>query len=637
MDGRSKNDSIELEAGKGDDRSPTKPNIDDEYEAINIPIPGDVRTRRQLQDVPEEYLNHHSDDKHHRPLLHTDARGNTYTYALNPLTYNVFLILVLELLERFSFYGLYLTQTNYLTGSYDARWSANLTSMDAASLISLSTAVAYTVPFLGGMVADAYLGDYRTILAGVTCFYLPGLFLIATSSLPRWLGAEHFNLGAYKLALLLLWPVGTGTVKAVVNIFGARQYHPVLQRSMVESFYVQFYMVINVGAVAGCLMIPIVARASITVAYTIPVVLLSIALLFFVAGSNRYVRVVPGRDGGGGDNINQGGEDDGDDGALVEEANDVPAEEKPNFVDVAKICALIIPFNIVYVQCATTFMVQGAVLEPFLGVIEAPSMDILDSFSVLVFGYFVSGYFYPFFAKRNIKLETGIKFAMGCAIGGCAILWSLILERMIHREYGRTGGRVSVLWQAPSYMLIGCGEIFSISTAYEVAFTASPPNKKAFACAFNLFCIGGLPNMLSLALYGFCQHWFQNDHGSGNISRIEDYSEAHVANYFCVLLGIVMFGVVVNLLPPVRAWIAFVEKRAARAASAGSASTNNTPKFGKKKGGKATKSGSSNETDPLLKAQRHAKYLEEGESAQIYRMNTIKAEFARKDKKEHKK
>ncbi|KAL3768254.1 hypothetical protein ACHAW5_000007 [Stephanodiscus triporus] len=33
-------------------------------------------------------------DKHH-PLLHMDANGNLYTYALIPLTYLVFLILVL--------------------------------------------------------------------------------------------------------------------------------------------------------------------------------------------------------------------------------------------------------------------------------------------------------------------------------------------------------------------------------------------------------------------------------------------------------------------------------------------------------------------------------------------------------------
>ena len=51
--------------------------------------------------------------------------------------------------------------------------------------------------------------------------------------------------------------------------------------------------------------------------------------------------------------------------------------------------------RVIYSYHSNTVMVQGAVLEPFLGVIEAPSMDILDSFSVLVFGYFVSGYFYP--------------------------------------------------------------------------------------------------------------------------------------------------------------------------------------------------------------------------------------------------
>lgn len=43
----------------------------------------------------------------------------------------------------------------------------------------------------------------------------------------------------------------------------------------------------------------------------------------------------------------------------------------------------------------TVVMVQGAVMEPFLGFIEAPSMDILDSVSVLVCGYFVSSYVYP--------------------------------------------------------------------------------------------------------------------------------------------------------------------------------------------------------------------------------------------------
>ena len=334
----SSNKDIELEP-------PKSVGVHEEDAAV---VPGDVDTPQQLEDVPREYLNFTPSGNLNitRPLLHTDAQGNEYTYALNPMMYSVFLILVLELLERFSFYGLYMSQTNYLTGSYDAydEWNPNMTSMEAASLISLSTAIAYTVPFIGGMMADAYLGDYRTILVGVVCFYLPALFVIASSTTPNWwLGTESFNVRAYKLALLVLWPVGTGTVKAVVNIFGARQYHPVLQRSMVESFYVQFYMVINVGAVVGCIIVPIVARNNITAAYTIPFVLLLVAMLFFVAGSHRYVKVVPDKHGSQIENEH-----------VDEEAGSSPEGEKPNFGDVAKICALIIPFNIVYNQCPTT-------------------------------------------------------------------------------------------------------------------------------------------------------------------------------------------------------------------------------------------------------------------------------------------
>lgn len=176
-------------------------------EASSI-LPGDVHSLEQLDQIPEEFLNINNPK---RPLLNTDAKGRVYTYPLNPLFYSVFLILILELLERFSFYGLYMTQTNFLTGSYNDEWNANMSSMDAASLVSLSTAVAYTVPFVGGLLADSYLGDYKTILLGTAVFYLPGLLLIAASTTPNWLlGTEEFNVKAYKVALLFFWPIGTG-------------------------------------------------------------------------------------------------------------------------------------------------------------------------------------------------------------------------------------------------------------------------------------------------------------------------------------------------------------------------------------------------------------------------------------------
>jgi dipeptide/tripeptide permease len=272
-------------------------------------------------------------------------------------------------------------------------------------------------------------------------------------------------------------------------------------------------------------------------------------------------------------------------------------------------------------------MVQGAVMKPYLGFIEAPNLDILDSVSVLISGYIVSTYLYPYLARHNIKLGTGIKFALGSALGALAILWSILVEHLIHLEYSKSGERINVMWQAPSYILIGAGEIFSISTAYEVAFTASPPNKKAFACAFNLFCIGSIPNILSLCMYSLCEKWFQNSSGSGNIRLVKDYSEAHVMNYFLVLLGIVLFGVAINLIPSISLWISSVERRAAEASMA------STPKPTPKLTPKVRSQQTSKETDPLLSAKSHKKYLEQGTGPEIYRMNTMKAEFAKKQQK----
>jgi POT family proton-dependent oligopeptide transporter len=136
-----------------------------------------------------------------------------------------------------------------------------------------------------------------------------------------------------------------------------------------------------------------------------------------------------------------------------------------------------------------------------------------------------------------------------------------MVEHMIHVAYFRDGSQISILWQAPSYILIGCGEIFAVSAAYEVAFTTSTPQTKVLASAINIFCIGGIPNVLCIFLYHSCQHWFRNSHGNMNVYRIQDYATAHIGKYFCVLVCILLFGIVINTLPSVREFVDSVEKQ----------------------------------------------------------------------------
>jgi POT family proton-dependent oligopeptide transporter len=68
-------------------------------------------------------------------------------------------------------------------------------SVIASSYVSISTAVAYTTPFLGALLADNFLGEYMTILVGCIACYIPGLLLIALTTIPQFLGKE-FNRAA---------------------------------------------------------------------------------------------------------------------------------------------------------------------------------------------------------------------------------------------------------------------------------------------------------------------------------------------------------------------------------------------------------------------------------------------------------
>jgi POT family proton-dependent oligopeptide transporter len=207
-----------------------------DYSATDDDLPTNVCSEEQLALLPEVCLSGNKE----RPLRHVNERGDVSTYHLQPMFYSVIFILLVELLERFSFYGVNYTQTSYLTGAYDEDWNADMTSVGASSYVSISTAVAYTMPFVGAVLADSILGDYWAVLFGAVFLYIPGLLLITLSSVPHLLG-ETFNKTALSLGLLVLWPTGTGVVKSIVNVFGAKQFHPLLQSSLIESYYVNFY------------------------------------------------------------------------------------------------------------------------------------------------------------------------------------------------------------------------------------------------------------------------------------------------------------------------------------------------------------------------------------------------------------
>lgn len=291
--------------------------------------------------------------------------------------------------------------------------------------------------------------------------------------------------------------------------------------------------------------------------------------------------------------------------------------------DIFRISVLVVPFNVGYNQMPTTFIVQGSVMSKAFGVVDVASMNSLDTISVLFFGSITANYIFPYLAKRGIRIPTTYKFAIGSFLGACAVAWAIVVEKMIHSTFERTGEQLNVLWQAPAYILIGFGEIFAVSTAYEVAFTASPPDKKVLSSATNIFCVGGLPNMICIVLFHFCSKWFRNSHGNENIGQIEDYATAHVKKYFYVLLSIMIFGTIVNVMPCVREYVESIEEKASDFIK----TPTMTPRVRKKH--RSQRSSTGEENSPLLvitpQTKKYQQYLEYGSGPIYTRTSSMRA------------
>lgn len=533
-------------------------------------FPSDVHRKEDLNVLNEAFLNFDSDSgelNEKRPLKNVDiADGSTHFYALKPLFFSVFLILVVEGMERFSWMTV-VTQLPYLEGQYSPEWNAGMTPTEAGSLKSTEFAIAFAAPFLGGIVADGWLGDFWGILLGTSLFYIPGLILQSLTTFPGVLGSE-FNVTAARAAMLGLIPIGAGFIKSLVNVFGAKQYHPVLQQKQVESYYIKFYMFIVGGALVGGIVLPIVAQYNIYACYLLPPVMMTLALILFVSGSSRYVKPKPNKKdlwttlsilgqasvfykSMDKQKVSQGGTH-----------RDSFVDGIKQFLYVIPITALTIPFNVAYTQLTGQIITQGQAMQP-AGFLDAAVMNNCEALSVLLFGFFFDAYLNPLMKRHGIHLSICHKFAIGSFCGFMSMAVAALIDYGIHANLEK-GQLISVGYQAFIYIFMGAGEIFVYAMAYEAAFEVAPKEHKGLASAFNLFLIGSVPGFIETALQNALTDWLPTCQASGQgvDAVVACYGASNMSAFFWVAAGISGFGVLLTILPFVNQWVEGVHKKA---------------------------------------------------------------------------
>jgi dipeptide/tripeptide permease len=142
-----------------------------------------------------------------------------------------------EMWERLAFYTMVGILLLYTTDTESG--GLGMPSAEGNEIYGLYLAFVYFTPFLGGMIADRFLGYRRAVIVGAICMS-SGLFLM---SIP---GKAYFLLGLLGLI------VGNGFFKPNISVMVGNLYEPGDARR--DAGFNIFYMGINIGALVANLM-----------------------------------------------------------------------------------------------------------------------------------------------------------------------------------------------------------------------------------------------------------------------------------------------------------------------------------------------------------------------------------------------
>ncbi|CAF2518636.1 unnamed protein product [Rotaria sp. Silwood2] len=222
---------------------------------------------------------------------------------------SVWLIVICELCERFSFYGISGLFQNYIqfplpTANDTQPGALDRGQQTATALTMFFRFFAYITPIVGAILADQFWGKYKAII--VSCVvYMAGLIILLLTSIPPSIDKGVAFPGLI-IAMVILG-FGTGGVKSNVSPLMAEQYSrtkPIItvikgKRKIInpsvtmQSMFNWFYWAINIGSLSLIATTNIEKYHSFWLAYLLPTVAFIAAIVVLIIGRNQYIQKPP--------------------------------------------------------------------------------------------------------------------------------------------------------------------------------------------------------------------------------------------------------------------------------------------------------------------------------------------------------
>lgn len=458
----------------------------------------------------------------------TDNEKRSLRHIAENLPVSAWLVAIVELCERFTYYGMSGLFQNYVLKPLDGSQGRGALGMGHKGATGLTTFFqfwCYVTPIIGAIVADQYLGKYKTIVL-FCCVYLAGLLILVCTSIPHSLESGA-GLGGFIVAILVIG-LGTGGIKSNVAPLIADQYkrkkmalktiksgeRVIIDPALtIQRIYMIFYACINIGSLSLLATPYMELYIGFWSGYLLCLCMFAAGTMVLLLGRKYYVVRPP-------------------QGSVITDAfkalwimiinrnMDAPkpswqAEHRgsqaqlpwdDHFIDELKralvacrVFAFYPIYWVVYGQFSGNFVTQAGQMRGHG--IPNDLMQNFDPISIIVFIPILETLVYPVMRRLKLPFRPITRITLGFVVASLAMMYAAIVQHLIYSagpcyehplcEASLVGGtaqgnNVHIAIQTPAYVFIGISEIFASVSGLEYAYTKAPPSMKSFVQSMYL-------------------------------------------------------------------------------------------------------------------------------------------------------
>ena len=396
----------------------------------------------------------------------------------------VFHLVANEGAERFSYYGMRAILVVFMTsmlmnpqGSLDP-----MSEAEAKTYFHLFASAVYFFPFVGALLADAWLGKYRTII-WLSLVYCGGHIALAF---------DHTRVGL--LIGLTLIAIGSGGIKPCVSANLGDQFGS-LNRHLLPKAFSWFYFAINVGAFCSMMLTPtLLEQYGAGVAFAVPGILMFVATLIFWMGRRQYTHIPP------------------DSSGVMQELKSPTAWRA--ILKLSGIYLFVAFFWSLFDQTSSAWVLQAQHMDRhWMGVEWLPSqIQAINPILILLFIPLFVYVIYPFLS-RCLELTALRKMSIGFFVTVVAFLISAYIEQLIVQ-----GKTPTIVWQLLAFAVMTAAEVMVSITCLEFSYTQAPLKLKSLVMGLFLLSVS-----VGNGFTAFVNYCIQNPDGSVVLTGPEYY------------------------------------------------------------------------------------------------------------------